>query len=60
MYAVLITPFTGMKYQETQMRCPPKVVAIEERPSEKCGKISPRWMLFMIFVWCLIFIVQRG
>jgi hypothetical protein len=28
----------GIKYQETHKRCPPNVVAIEYRLSEKCGK----------------------
>jgi hypothetical protein len=30
----------GIKYQETHKRCPPNVVAIEYRLSEKCGKSS--------------------
>lgn len=30
----------GIKYQETHKRCPPNVVAIEYRLSEKCGKTS--------------------
>jgi len=30
--------FAGIKYQETHKRCPPNVVAIEYRLSEKCGK----------------------
>lgn len=29
---------SGVKYQETQRRCPANVVAVECRPSEKCGK----------------------
>ena len=29
----------GIKYQETHKRCPPNVVAIEYRLSEKCGKL---------------------
>jgi len=32
--------FAGIKYQETHKRCPPNVVAIEYRLSEKCGKAS--------------------